>query len=236
MKNTFTYLLLLTTSLNYAKAQVLINEVAPTNTGYFLDEDDEASDWIELYNASPNSVAIGGWALADNTGNNSKWILPNISIPANNRIIVFASGKNRGTYTPPPVVSTNHWETALYDTDNWRYFVGTSAPPTNWKTLAFNASSWTNAQGGFGYGDADDNTSVPNGTVSVYYRKTFTVNNPTDIIEAILSMDYDDGFVASLGGANVTGQAFADQYLLKVQDPNNFSIPRRIRVGLIYNF
>jgi hypothetical protein len=46
----------------------------------------------------------------------------------------------------------------------------------------------------------------------------------------------DDGFVASLGGADVTGQAFSDQYLLKVQNPNNFSIPRRIRVGLIYNF
>lgn len=46
----------------------------------------------------------------------------------------------------------------------------------------------------------------------------------------------DDGWVAYAQGISPLSQAFVDQYTLKVQNPNNFSIPRRVRVGLIYNF
>ena len=38
-------------------------------------------------------------------------------------------------------VSQTHWETAIYTEDTWYYFVGTSAPPTNWNELDFDESS-----------------------------------------------------------------------------------------------
>jgi len=51
----------------------------------------------------------------------------------------------------------------------------------------------------------------------------------------------DDGYVTSPEGletldSQVNTQAFLDQYLIKVQNPNNYSIPRRIRVGLSLGF
>jgi outer membrane receptor protein involved in Fe transport len=51
----------------------------------------------------------------------------------------------------------------------------------------------------------------------------------------------DDGYLASVEGQNsansqVDPQAFTDQYNLKVRNPDNFSLPRRARLGLNINF
>ncbi len=51
----------------------------------------------------------------------------------------------------------------------------------------------------------------------------------------------DDGYVTSAVGqetvaAQVDQDAFADQYQVKVNNPNNFSIPRRCRIGLSLGF
>ncbi|MCX6261680.1 MAG: hypothetical protein NTY95_12790, partial [Bacteroidia bacterium] len=55
----------------------------------------------------------------------------------------------------------NHWETAVFNTDIWRYWIGTSEPDQNWRSLSFEDSSWPEGPGGFGYGDNDDNTIIP---------------------------------------------------------------------------
>ncbi len=51
----------------------------------------------------------------------------------------------------------------------------------------------------------------------------------------------DDGYIQSLDGqqsAESKGdpQAFVDQYNLKLKNPNNYSIPRRARLGVAFNF
>lgn len=96
----------------------------------------------------------------------------------------------------------NHWETVVFDTNSWRYFVGTSQPDTNWRKLTFNDLSWLQGQGGIGYGDGDDNTVISN-TESVYLRKSFTIVDTSEIVAAILNVDYDDAFVAYLNNAEV---------------------------------
>ncbi|SVA21185.1 uncharacterized protein METZ01_LOCUS74039, partial [marine metagenome] len=67
------------------------------------------------------------------------------------------------------VLSQAHWETAIYAEDTWYYFVGTIAPPANWYSLDFDQNNWSSGQGGFGYADGDDNTTIPN-TLSVFFR------------------------------------------------------------------
>jgi hypothetical protein len=113
--------------------------------------------------------------------------------------------------------SINHWETAVFNNDIWHYFVGTSEPDANWRTLSFDDSNWENGQGGFGYSDNDDNTIIP-ACSSVYLRIKFTVPDTAAISEALLSMDYDDAFVAYLndveiGRAGISGtHPTYDQY------------------------
>ncbi|MEM6700670.1 MAG: hypothetical protein AAF599_19855, partial [Bacteroidota bacterium] len=97
----------------------------------------------------------------------------------------------------------DHWETVVFAEDEWRYFVGTNEPPTNWNRTDFDASIWSKGQGGFGYGDDDDNTIIPN-TLSVYLTKKFTVSSINNIDKLILDSDFDDGFVAYLNGQELT--------------------------------
>ncbi|MEC7863825.1 MAG: CotH kinase family protein [Bacteroidota bacterium] len=96
----------------------------------------------------------------------------------------------------------DHWETAVFDDDIWKYLEGTSEPDTNWRKLAFNDATWLQGQGGIGYGDGDDNTIV-NSVISLYLRKTFTIVDTFDIGAAILHVDYDDAFVAYLNNVEI---------------------------------
>ncbi|HKK42320.1 MAG TPA: CotH kinase family protein [Bacteroidales bacterium] len=96
----------------------------------------------------------------------------------------------------------NHWETAVFNTDTWHYFVGTSEPDANWRSLSFDDSSWPTGIGGFGYSDDDDNTVIPQ-TSSVYIRIKFTVTDTAVIGEAVFNMDYDDSFIAYLNDVEI---------------------------------
>jgi hypothetical protein len=96
----------------------------------------------------------------------------------------------------------DHWETAVFKNDTWRYFVGTSEPDANWRSLSFNEESWAQGTGGFGYSDNDDNTTIPQST-SVFLRALFIVPDTALIANALLSMDYDDAFVAYLNDVEI---------------------------------
>ena len=100
------------------------------------------------------------------------------------------------------VLSQSHWETAIYAEDTWHYFVGTSAPPSNWKDLDFDENNWYSGQGGFGYADGDDNTTIPN-TLAVFFRKSFQVDGLDEILSIAVHGDYDDGFVAYINGVEI---------------------------------
>ncbi len=96
----------------------------------------------------------------------------------------------------------DHWETAVFDNDIWRYLEGTYEPDTNWRKLAFNDASWLQGQGGVGYGDGDDNTVI-NPVTSLYLRKQFTIIDTSEIVAAVLNVDYDDSFVAYLNNVEI---------------------------------
>ena len=183
-------------------SQVVINEIQSSNTSTIADEDSTFADWIELYNSGSATVSLKNYGLSNDPAKLLKWQFPDISLNPNNYLLVFASGKDRKSIV-------NHYETAIYYNNIWKYFVGTSEPLASWKTTAFNDGAWSSGPGGIGFGDGDDNTTITN-TVSFYMRKTFNLLDTTHIVEAILNMDFDDGFVAYINGVeiarcNVTG-------------------------------
>ncbi|HRI62061.1 MAG TPA: CotH kinase family protein, partial [Saprospiraceae bacterium] len=182
-------------------SQVRLTEIAPTNTGQITDEDGDHPDWIELQNQGLAPIDLNNWGLSDG-GKSGRWLLPSKVLQPGERLLVFASGKNRGSATPT-TGGVHHWETAVYDSDLWRWRPGTIAPPSDWNQPGFNASGWVSGPGGFGYGDGDDATQLLAGTISAYYRRTFTVPDKTQLVGAVLSMDYDDGFVAYLNGTEI---------------------------------
>ena len=96
----------------------------------------------------------------------------------------------------------DHWETAIFANDIWRYIVPNSEPSANWKDQSFDDSSWDEGEGGFGYGDNDDGTILDQ-ALSVYFRTTFSVEDISKLKSAIVSADYDDGFIAYLNGYEI---------------------------------
>ncbi|HVR73038.1 MAG TPA: CotH kinase family protein [Planctomycetota bacterium] len=74
---------------------VLITEVATSNKTGFLDEDNDTSDWIEIFNASPAEVDLANWSLTDDPNDLRKWVFPETRLPSGGFLVVFASGKNR---------------------------------------------------------------------------------------------------------------------------------------------
>jgi hypothetical protein len=76
-------------------ADVIITEFMADNGGVRLDEDGDASDWIELYNRGDASQNMDGWYLTDKASTPKKWRLPGIVIDPGESILVWASDKNR---------------------------------------------------------------------------------------------------------------------------------------------
>jgi len=77
-------------------AQVRLTEVMPSSTT-FLDDDGTAQGWIELWNSHQTNVAtLTNYKLGNGT---TTWTFPNIQMMPDERIVVWASGKNRTTAT-----------------------------------------------------------------------------------------------------------------------------------------
>ena len=76
-------------------ANIIITEFMADNDETIRDEDGDASDWIEIFNAGANPVNLAGWSLTDATNNLTKWSFPAVTINPNSFMLIFASGKDR---------------------------------------------------------------------------------------------------------------------------------------------
>ena len=126
-------------------------------------------------------------------------------LPLQNKYLRFLLTTILGLFISQKVsAQIDHWEIVVYETDTWSYLVPDAPVDSDWNTLSFDADSWPTAIGGFGYGDGDDNTVLPGGTISVYQRIEFDIIDTSEIGAAALMLDYDDGFVAYLNGFEIT--------------------------------
>ncbi|HUF63856.1 MAG TPA: CotH kinase family protein [Verrucomicrobiales bacterium] len=76
-------------------ADVIIAEFLASNGGGLTDEDGENSDWIELLNTGPEAVDLEGFTLTDTAEEPGRWIFPARLLAGGERLLVFASGKDR---------------------------------------------------------------------------------------------------------------------------------------------
>ncbi|MGI9428585.1 MAG: lamin tail domain-containing protein, partial [Bythopirellula sp.] len=73
----------------------LITELMASNGNTRLDEDGDSSDWLEVHNPTDNSISLNGWHLTDDANDLTKWEFPDVSLAADEYLIVYASDKNR---------------------------------------------------------------------------------------------------------------------------------------------
>jgi spore coat protein CotH len=73
-----------------ANPQIFINEFMASNDSTIADEFGEFDDWIEIYNGESESVWLGNKYLSDNLDNPDKWQLPQIDLPSNGFLLIWA--------------------------------------------------------------------------------------------------------------------------------------------------
>jgi hypothetical protein len=108
-------------------------------------------------------------------------------------------------------VPRTHAGALISEGDDWRYYKGNTHPPGAWNQVGFDDSGWGGpAPSGFGYEDGDDATLLEDMPTdpyaSVFIRKTFVMANTAAVTHLTLAVDYDDGFVAYINGAEVWRQ------------------------------
>ena len=73
---------------------LVISEVQCANRGELVDLNGHCPDWIELWNASDRPADLSGWYLTDDQDDLEKWKFPALVLDPDERIVVFASGKD----------------------------------------------------------------------------------------------------------------------------------------------
>ena len=65
------------------------------NRATLADEDGAFSDWVEIHNPDTAPVSLGGHFLTDDADDPVKWALPAVTLQAGERLVIFASNKDR---------------------------------------------------------------------------------------------------------------------------------------------
>ncbi|MFZ7144694.1 MAG: lamin tail domain-containing protein, partial [Bacteroidota bacterium] len=178
-----------------ANAQVVINEISASNTSTIQNGLDNYDDWVEIYNSGGSPVNLSGYHLSDDNTNLGLFTFPAYILQPDSHLLIFASDENKTDIA-------DHWETPVNASDIWKYYSSNPTPDTNWRNRSFNDAAWSSGAGGIGFGDGDDQTTISQ-CRAVLMRKTFNVADTAQIVNAILNIDYDDGFVAYLNGVEI---------------------------------
>lgn len=134
----------------------------------------------------------------------------------------FAWTADAGVYTLTAVVTTSEGVSATSDPlsvtiqpamirqgSTWKYLADGSNQGKAWREPDFDDASWSEGQAELGYGDGDEQTVVPSGAnsgnnyITTYFRKSFTVEDLTDIKAIMGVLTYDDGAVVYLNGTEI---------------------------------
>ena len=194
-----------------------LNEILASNRTGVRDDRGESSDWLELFNASPERVSLAGYRLTDDLSDPNKWAFSEHAVSAGGRLLVWMSGEKQGANRfeqSEAEVEAMPMDTVLIEAGaEWTYLEqeanedGDAQPriPSGWTEIDFDDQAFRRGRAGFGYGDGDDATRVLPGTTVVLMRHEFEWPKQPGSKSLILEIDYDDGFIAYLNGHRVAG-------------------------------
>ena len=92
------FLILLITGINgnYIKeGKLYISEIMAKNTYTIKDNNEEYSDYIEIYNGYNEDINLLGYHLSDSEYETNRWTFPEIIIKSKEYLLIYASGKNK---------------------------------------------------------------------------------------------------------------------------------------------
>ena len=97
------FLLLLSAALSPHRSQaaaatdegLVISEFLANNATAVKDDNGNASDFVEIYNGSPNTINLGTYYLTDTQANLKQWQFPSTNLFSGQHLLVWASGTSK---------------------------------------------------------------------------------------------------------------------------------------------
>src|SRR3990172_7844880 len=120
----------------------------PLGPGEILDEDEESSDWIEIYNPSDTTVNLAGWRLTHDPCEPTEWQFPAVELDPGEFLVVFASGKDRRNPDPNNPLHTNFNLNKGGD----YLALATGDAGADWTAVGFDDSAWRKGPMSLGFG------------------------------------------------------------------------------------
>jgi hypothetical protein len=162
------------------------------------------------YTDSDGTYTIVGLAAGNYTVSCAELVLGNTSFAKpffSNPVTVGPnfSGADFLTGNGPAVTYT----TIINSNATWRYLDDGTDQGVAWRATNFNDAAWSNGAGVLGYGQSNETTVLDYGPdaankfVTYYFRRAFTLANPTNFPSYNLGILRDDGFVAYLNGVEI---------------------------------
>ncbi|HBH62589.1 MAG TPA: hypothetical protein DDX85_12815 [Nitrospiraceae bacterium] len=159
---------------------------------------------------APLSDANGTFNFITCNATGSLSIIPGRIIsgnPVDLTSIITANNATNLTYTVtenggcPAQTSTS----IITKKDTWKYNGNNLGNiGTTWKNTVYDDSGWSTGSGIFGYGESYISTLIgAPGQMSVYFRKTFTICDPSAVTYLKFNATYDDGIVVYINGTQV---------------------------------
>ena len=113
------------------------------------------------------------------------------------------------TVQPTTTTVTSAAVTVVPLTSTWRYRDAGTAPPSSWRSLGFDDTTWRIGAAPLGYGDPVTTTLTPAGTptnrpITTWFRHTFTITGTEPVTDLTLRIRRDDGAVIHLDGTELT--------------------------------
>ena len=79
---------------------LMFSEIMPSNRTAVADENGNYSDWVEIWNSSSREISLKGVGLSDRS-DSIRFLFPDITLPADGRIVVFCSNTNQANPDQP---------------------------------------------------------------------------------------------------------------------------------------
>ncbi len=194
-KNLFSLALLFFIFQVVAYAQsggVLLNEICPTNvSGLINTKNGNFDDWIEIRNSHVTQhFHLKDWGLSDDATNPYKFRFPDIELYPGQILTVFAADEDETR-------TIHHWEKATSD-NSWSFYYTVIPPDTNWRNLSFTTGT------GWQTDPSLPCSSSSSSLLAIAARKTFTVFDKTKLLQGVLNINYDDGYVVYINGVEIS--------------------------------
>lgn len=162
-------------------------------------------------NMNPGTVSYSTAALGASDNGNTTYYYSIDKLPLKTGDNVLAAEVHQSSSNSSDLLFHFMLDNKLIEyAETWKYLDNGSNQGTAWRASAFDDSSWASNVAPLGYGTSINATNTLSfGSNSAakypttYFRKSFTVVNPTAADAYVLSLKVDDGAVAYINGVEV---------------------------------